>query len=454
MAAALIVRLTNERRTLFLERGEAFSEPVRDFEYSRNRPLIAFIADESGSMTHLARAKKGNTAGTDLRKLHLTEALELSRPVAVSEITDLIDARLRKWVTRAFEMGGLLTEKSFQGVVEALRTLLPETNGALSRFSRDREARLESLSENARVQLAEQKEAVLTAMAVAGIDRRVLQGWDSQGEVTSFLDGLEQVRLREDSMIINDLMEVPGFDEVKKTPYSSVVFRNDQAILTVVLANRLPLEKLTGTDLIYFNETFSCFLMVQYKAMEQEGSEALFRFPDAQLIAEIERMDRLGEVLSECDEDNEVDGFRLSDNPFFLKLCPRIVFDPDNVGLVQGMYLPLKYWKLLSEHPGTVGPKGGRAVSYRNVRRYLDNTSFVSIASGGWIGTTISQSKVLKEAIADTLRSGRAVVLAVKEELDDRHRMSSPIQNGVDQLLDEALADEPCTENEGETLRL
>ena len=39
------------------------------------------------------------------------------------------------------------------------------------------------------------------------------------------------------------------------------------------------------------------------------------------------------------------DGYRLSENPFFLKFCPRVVFNPDDKGLFKGIYLPLDLWK-------------------------------------------------------------------------------------------------------------
>ena len=118
----------------------------------------------------------------------------------------------------------------------------------------------------------------------------------------------------------------------------------------------------------------------------------------------------------------QADGYRLTENPFFLKICPRIVFNPDSIGLVKGMYLPLDYWNLLSKHPTMNGPKGGKRLSYQNVRRYFDNTEFVTIASGGWVGTTIEQSQFLEKAIVSTLETGRAVVFAVNVQKDRRHR--------------------------------
>lgn len=69
--------------------------------------------------------------------------------------------------------------------------------------------------------------------------------------------------------------------------------------LTILLANRLPLEEQTGTDLIYFNERFRSFLMVQCKVIKRENNETFFRLPDAQLTAEVDRMRALREEHSQ-----------------------------------------------------------------------------------------------------------------------------------------------------------
>ncbi|MBY5579141.1 hypothetical protein [Rhizobium leguminosarum] len=49
--------------------------------------------------------------------------------------------------------------------------------------------------------------------------------------------------------------------------------------------------------------------------------------------------------LGKLKEAGTVDDFRLSNEPFFLKFCPRIQFDPDSSGVTKGMYVPLSYWK-------------------------------------------------------------------------------------------------------------
>ncbi len=254
---------------------------------------------------------------------------------------------------------------------------------------------------------------------LAGLNRDELQAWSPPAggrSLTSFLDGLPSSRLREDPMIVNDLMTFPGHEFVRKTSYGAAVFQGEHQHLTVILANRQPLEKTLGTDLIYFNETFRAFVMVQYKAMEQDKTtkEAIFRLPNTMLADEIGRMDEALKGLRASNSSAGLADFRLNENPFFLKFCPRIQFDPDSSGLVKGMYLPLDYWRRLENDPALCGPRGGRALSYRNVGRYLDNTSFATLVAKAWIGTTVTKSAVLEELIRNALTSGRAAAIGIR----------------------------------------
>ena len=425
-AAGYVIRFSLERQQVFNERldEEVFAEAVPEFEHSRNVPLVCFVVSQENEVTHICLGARGRLAGTDLRRLNMTELYELSTAIFVHHILQRIPEKNKKKVTERLHNGGLLSPKAFEALIAAVSELSPETAAILARYREERRERIARLPRTVQHALAEQKEAILTAMAIAGIDRNGISGWDFSEETgpVSFLAGLPSVRLREDQMVINDLSILPNHEEIESTIHGSTVFENSQSRLTVVLANRLPLEEQTGADLIYYNETFKCFLMVQYKAMEKEGDEFVFRFPNDQLTDEIGRMDSVLSALSTVADDRQADGYRLSENPFFLKICPRIVFNPDNVGLSTGMYLPLDYWRRISEHPNLVGPRGGRRLSYRNVRRYFDNSEFVSIASGGWVGTNAQQSSLLSTAIRETVQSGRVAVIAINQELDDQHR--------------------------------
>lgn len=423
-----ILKLTPEREQLFEETdGDYFAEPVAEFQHSRNIPLICFVVTNSGLLTWIAKAKRGVRAGIGLRRINLEDFHEVEEHINIGTLIEQCAPRFKAKLEERLMHGGLLPPKTFQEFINVLSRMSPNIGSTLRIYSEARLRRVAQLPQRSLEILAEQKEAVATAMTMAGVDREELLNWDISDEAppTSFLDGLSQVRLREDPMVINDAMVLPGFEAVRSTPFNSIVFENDKRKLTVLITNRQPLEEQLGVDLIYYNETFHSFLMIQYKPMEQDGDETIFRFPNPQFDNEVARMKSVHRELQKCPPNTEADGYRLSDNPFFLKLCPRIVFEPDNIGLVKGMYIPLGYWDLICEHESMIGPKGGKRISYSNSRRYLDNTAFITVAANAWVGTTISQSEKLEALIRSTLEAGRAVVLAIGTDKEMRHHATS-----------------------------
>jgi hypothetical protein len=199
----------------------------------------------------------------------------------------------------------------------------------------------------------------------------------------------------------------------------SIVFSSSSETLTVVLANKDPLEQLTGADLIYFNDTYSSFAFVQYKALDDHGNNS-YR-PDSQLEKELQRIESLMEHAGQgrvaCCND-----FRLHGNPFFLKLCPRNDFEPESTELTMGMYIPLEYWNLLVATGQIDGPQGGMAANFDNVGRYLTNSDFATLVSKAWVGSNPAQSAILAPLISETIETGRAVVYAVKQPMVTRKK--------------------------------
>jgi hypothetical protein len=220
-------------------------------------------------------------------------------------------------------------------------------------------------------------------------------------------------------MLHADFTSLPGFAAIREAPHIATrTFQsegNPDVRVTVVMANRLPLEEQTGADLIYYNEAYRAFVLVQYKALEKGTQELEFRWTDGdQFSDEIARMDKLLEELEKSEPDREPDGFRLNGNPFFLKFCSRIVFNPDDQGMFPGMYLPLGLWKRLAQSDRLQGPRGGNVLTYNNVGRRLSGSEFIPLVAGSWVGTTISQSASLEAMIRSVIESGRTVTFAVK----------------------------------------
>jgi hypothetical protein len=296
-------------------------------------------------------------------------------------------------------------------------------SGRLARFSKHRSDALGRLVPRAKENLAFQKDALGVALEISGISKDELLKWQvKDGPQRSFLDGLPGAKVREDAMLLSDFSSEFGGEALGPvTHFGSKVFElaeNPSVRLTVIMANRLPLEEQTGADLIYFNEAYRSFVLVQYKAMEMRRGQPEFRWKDNdQFVSEISRMDATLAEITKIKAGIDPDGYRFTENPFFLKFCPRAVFNPDDKGLFKGIYLPLDLWKRVDAAGRLKGSKGGNLLTFSNVGRRINNSEFVGLVSGSWVGTSIEQSAVLGPLIREVLASGKTVTLAIKHNL-------------------------------------
>lgn len=320
--------------------------------------------------------------------------------------------------------GGFIPAKQWALVHEILVGTYEEAGRAIDQLVPFRERVIDEMTSTARETMALEHEAAAAALRLAGFDeaeREASLAWNpsERGRTASFLDGLDAVPLREDTMIQSDMQVVPGFERLDQTKFGAVRFENDDTRLILLHANHQRLEETLGVDLIYYNDTYHSFVCVQYKAMEQEHSGAVFRFPKEDLSREIERMDSVLKLLGAVTRNAEPCGFRLNENPFFLKFCPRVVFEPDKPELIRGMYLPIDYWRILEQHSTTLGPRQGRQLTFDNAGRHIDNTGFIYLVSKGWIGSNTQQSAVLGDIVNVILTGQRSVTLAVKFDRKD-----------------------------------
>ena len=60
------------------------------------------------------------------------------------------------------------------------------------------------------------------------------------------------------------------------------------------------------------------------------------------------------------------------------------------------------------------GSKGGNVLTFQNVGRRINNSEFVNLVSGSWVGTSIEQSAILGRLVRDVLSSGKTVTFAIK----------------------------------------
>lgn len=268
--------------------------------------------------------------------------------------------------------------------------------------------------------VALQEDAVALALKAFGAsDASATQLALSQGTTA-----LEQARLREDAVIEHDARWIPGWTLSDSDLTGRAVFRQGDDQLEVFTANKQPLEQLFGVDLIYLNERQQAIIMVQYKMMEPEprrsrrvetplGShsqreDAEWIVPiDAQFLDELTRMERFVTTTMGGGV------YRMSHNPFFLKLVRR-----DGATGNAGILLSLDHLKHLMDAGDLTGPRGGLKISYGALAgHYLRGETFVDLVRSGYIGTHSATTEHFETLIQATLNGGRAVVAAIQSRL-------------------------------------
>jgi hypothetical protein len=144
--------------------------------------------------------------------------------------------------------------------------------------------------------------------------------------------------------------------------------------------------------------------------------------PDRQLEIELARMDDLSTLLSKAGADGSCDGYRLSDEAFFLKFC-KGVLEHREAGMVPGYYLPVGFWKRLAPDRRLKGPRGGIKVTPASLPRYLTATEFKDLVARAWIGTSALQADIIVPLIKKS--GGVSALLHLPSSLRSLNRRQS-----------------------------
>lgn len=238
--------------------------------------------------------------------------------------------------------------------------------------------------------------------------------------LTSKSTALGNVRLMEDAVIEHDARWIPGWTLSASDLTGRATFTSFRDQLEVLTANKRPLEKLLGVDLIYLNKTRGSLVLVQYKMMDagrtrkrdpndpnDDGYREWNVAIDGQFIKELGRMQSFDREL---DSDGS---YRMHSGAFFFKLVKRNAATNSS-----GILLSLGHFEQLMREGDLRGPGGGLRISYdRLAGHYLRGDAFVELIRSGYIGTrgaTTSHMQVLIEA---SLAEGKAVVAGIQSAL-------------------------------------
>jgi hypothetical protein len=148
---------------------------VNDFDHNRQVPLACFVVDPTGAARFLAAGRRGARTGTDLRRLDLSSIVTLRDAVRLETFAELVPSRFRTDLTRRVREGGLLTPRQFRALVDVIIPRHEELGSLLRRYSSDRVDRILALSPPHSTAACIQKEAVGTALSLAGFRRETLQ---------------------------------------------------------------------------------------------------------------------------------------------------------------------------------------------------------------------------------------------------------------------------------------
>jgi hypothetical protein len=272
----------------------------------------------------------------------------------------------------------------------------------------------EYLSEPTRFQgpRSMQEDALRTALKAFGLGGNYLA--QSLEIIEGRESALARVGVMEDSVIEHDARSIPGYDLVGSDLTGRAVFEKGNQRLEVFTANRRPLERVFGVDLIYLNSSMQNIVMLQYKMLEyvevdDETTDWIYR-PDSKLDDEIGRMRRFGKGLSPDPYD-----YRLNPAVFFLKFVKRDAL------LGKGtVIMPIDHFEILRTNPECRGPRGGLIVSFESLSgRYLRQTGFLDLISSGYIGAHATDTANLKALVNSVLKNNKAVVAAIQESADE-----------------------------------
>lgn len=398
----------------YVEINYTFSENLSAPDWMPKAVEVCFLCFEGETIHYAALARRKAKSATAKYRIEFSNFVKFGPPIDLDEIKNTVGERYSQYLIRSSSgRGGRIPTKTWSRLIEAVGTLRPNQMIELNDLIELQKGQFERQSGRGFEVMAQEKDATGLALEFAGLDRRHLlsKNFQRTAAPAPFIKGLQQYDVREDSMIFRDMQVFGDWRGLIDAPIGMAIFENNSKLVTIVNANRTPLEETLGVDLIYYHDQFHSYVMVQYKKMERTSQDWVYR-PDDQLYEEIERMRAFQVINQDSSEELAIPDYRLHPGLFYLKLCPERIFDAYSSDLIKGMYLPVDYFDLLEKSPEMRGKRNGLRVSWNNTTRFLNNTLFINLVKDGWIGARKVTSDTVTEIIQNSLDGKRSLLLA------------------------------------------
>lgn len=445
---------------LFRERSSP-GAAMRSFAYrivpwESNRWHVGVFLAESGNeltVVGIGLVHRGRQTATYERNVEVEDVTATSAQIHVARIKDRLSG-----FADAVSRDGPITEARGRRLLDALVAESPDLEPVIARLVRRIS---DSVTEGTAGELQGlQKDGTGVLLMARGMDRSELRQYVPQPAGNPFIAGVSGASMIEpdpDGLVLYDAVppaiETLGYQNLRtdpdpepedpreeyllqlgrvtedqlinhdadRVPFQDWFGLHDQRVgwrtftdgfkrMEIFNANRTDAEHEMGVDLIYHNVAHDSFVMIQYKRMRPE-TDLVYR-PDRNLSGELKRMAQVDEECREHDTDPR-DDLRLLSTPCMVKLCAPQTVVQDSIELITGMYLGREHFETLLSSPLCQGPRGGVGVTFGNVPRYLNNTTFAELLGAGWIGSRGRGSDFVGRQIAASLEAGRAVVAGI-----------------------------------------
>lgn len=407
---------------------------IRPEKVASNGLVLLYLSSEvnpEGSGFYICVLKKQGRVATGKVRIKCSDAIALNG-LDVEDFIGRFSTRYGNSLKKALEnnytkvsdnLSYLLFDNlclEFPDRIVEFQRLFNKSKGVLSKDHRLRDE-----------DVAAEKDALAICIDIFGIDRSpIFRSWNAkEGRIgQSFLNGLEDYSRYEDDILSKDLHNVPGYDVVSENITGIVEFENKHGDkLCVINANRKPIEKATGVDLIYFHRKYDAFTCIQYKMMDRSDTYSNYYYSpnNKSHEKELHRMTNLLALLNKEHKGSCLIDFRISRCPFFFKLCKKMSIKEDDGAIVTGAYISLEQWLRLLKDDSTRGKSGGIQIGYHTLgQRYLTKQTFIELVQRGMLGTQAMGSKKMAIFIESAIKMGHSVMYAIDDStntISDEH---------------------------------
>lgn len=400
-----------------------FSEALSVEDWKLKTRNICLFSLDGSSIEYVAIVEKGKRIASLKNKFTFKHILQFNA-IKISDISDLISYKLqRHFIRSASGVGGQIPLGTWKELLNVFKEHYSDVYDKILKTIKLISLSNEKLRGKNYNVLSQEKDAFGLCLDIFGKDKsKILPYCHPDNDNAPFLTGLNNAKLDEDSVIMNDNKVFGDWELLKTVPIkaASMFYKNGEK-LTVINANRNNIERTLGVDLVYYHHTYKSFILIQYKMLriqesEQINGDRLIYWPnsDANYKKEYEVMKKWHKsfITNEVEKPNH---YRLNEDAFYFKLCSPLDYDILSHSLMKGMYIPLSFWDILINSEELKGKNNAVGITHKRAKRWINNSQFIDLIGKGWIGTTNKNSDILNNVIKDLIDNQHSVTIGIVE---------------------------------------